>query len=86
MMLRDLSAVIEDLHRGLQSLVEARDAAVIHIRDAETVLPMEIALVLEDGGCALLADVARNHADAAWLTTPSRLTLNWIAMPTEDLS
>jgi hypothetical protein len=48
-------------------------------------LPVDIALVLKDGGCALLADVARNAADAGWQQTPSRLTLRWAEVPTEDL-
>lgn len=81
-MLRDLHLVVEDLQRGMQA---ATVGSGVHITNAEMVLPVEAALVLKDGGCAMLADVSRNHADAQWLESPSRLRLVWGEVPTEDL-
>ncbi len=83
-MLRDLSAVLEDLHHGMQAAAD-RAGGGVRIARAEMTLPVDIALVLKDGGCALLADVPRNAADAGWQQTPSRLTLRWAEVPTEDL-
>jgi hypothetical protein len=83
-MLRDLSTVLEDLHHGMQAAAD-RAGGSVRIARAEMTLPVDTALVLKDGGCALLADVARNAADAAWLQSPSRLTLLWAEVPTEDL-
>jgi hypothetical protein len=81
-MLRDLATVIEDLQGGMQ-VTAAR--AGVRVVQAEMTLPVDIAFVLKDGGCALLADVARNAADASWIQSPSRLTLNWGEVPTEAL-
>jgi hypothetical protein len=81
-MRRDLAAVIEDLHRGLQAVAER---SAMRLAQAETVLPVDCALVLKDGGCALLADVTRNFADASWAGTPSRLVLRWAETPTQEL-
>ena len=80
-MLRDLSTVLLELQQGLQSAA----GHGMRITRAETTLPVDVALVLKDDGCALLADVARNVADAAWFESPSRLTLHWAEMPTEWL-
>lgn len=83
-MLRSLSTVLEDLHAGMQAA--ARQAGHgVRIAQAEMTLPMDCALVLANGGCMLLADVARNPADATWRESPSRLTLHWGEMPTEEL-
>jgi hypothetical protein len=81
-MLRDLSWVLIDLHGGLQS---AAQRAGVRITRAEMTLPVDTALALKGGGCVLLADVARSYADASWREQPSRLTLAWQQMPTEDL-
>ncbi len=83
-MLRDLAAVLTDLHQGMQAAA-ARAGGGVRIARAEMSLPVDTALVLKDGGCALLADVARNAADAAWQQAPSRLTLHWAEVPTQDL-
>lgn len=83
-MLRDLATVLEDLHHGMQAAAD-RAGGGVRIAKAEMTLPVDTALVLKDGGCALLADVARNAADAAWQRSPSRLTLVWGEVPTEDL-
>ncbi len=83
-MLRDLATVLEDLHQGVQALSE-RTGAGVRICHAEMTLPVDTALAFKGGTCALLADVARSHADAGWLEAPSRLTLVWAEMPTEAL-
>jgi len=83
-MLRDLSTVLEDLHRGMLAAAD-RAGPGVRINHAEMSLPVDAALVFKDGGCVLLADVARSHADASWRESPSRLTLVWAEMPTEAL-
>lgn len=81
-MLRDLASVIEDLHRGVQA---AAERAGMRIKQAEMVLPVDTALVLQGGGCRLHADVARSLSDAGWHEAPSRLVLTWAETPTEDV-
>ena len=81
-MLRDLAAVLTDLHAGLQV---AAERAGVRVTQAEMTLPVDTALTLKDGGCVLLADVARSHADNAWREQPCRLTLVWQETPTEAL-
>jgi len=83
-MLRDLATVLEDLHRGMQSAAR-RAGPGVRIAQAEMTLPVDTALVFRDGGCVLLADVARNAADALWWESPCRLALSWAEVPTEDL-
>jgi hypothetical protein len=83
-MLRDLAAVLEDLQRGMQD-ASRHTGSGVRIAQAELTMPVDMALVLKDGGCALLADVSRNGADAEWLDSPSRLTLSWSELPTEAL-
>jgi hypothetical protein len=84
-MLRDLSTVLLDLHEGMQAAAR-RAGNGVRIHQAEMTLPVDTALVLKGGGCALLADVARSHADAAWLTAASRLTLTWAEVPTSEVA
>lgn len=86
-MLRDLSTVLEELHLGLQDLARGRGDGMpgVRLTRADMTLPVDTRVVLKDGGCALLADVARSHMDAAWLGSPSRLSLTWAEMPTEAL-
>ena len=81
-MLRDLTTVVLDLHEGLQQLTRYNG---VRLTNAQMTLPVDSVLVLRDGGCALLADVTRNLADAAWRSEPSRLTLSWSECPTESL-
>lgn len=81
-MLRDLATVLADLQAGLQS---AAQRAGVRVTQAEMTLPVDTALALKDGGCVLLADVARSYADADWREQPCRLTLVWRQQPTEDL-
>jgi len=81
-MLRDLSTVLRDLHDGLQA---AAQRAGVRVTQAEMTLPVDTALALRDGGCVLLADVARSYADADWREQPCRLTLVWQQVATEEL-
>ncbi|WP_349604997.1 hypothetical protein [Cupriavidus sp. DF5525] len=83
-MLRSLSTVLEDLHAGMQAATR-RAGHGVRIAQAEMTLPMDCALVLADSGCTLLADVARNPADASWRESASRLVLRWGEIPTEEL-
>jgi len=82
-MLRDLAAVIADLHAGLHA---AAARAGVRITHAETTLPIDAALSLQGGGCVLLADVKRSSADVDWLGQPCRMSLTWHETPTENLS
>lgn len=81
-MLRDLATVLADLHNGLQA---AAERAGVRVTQAEMTLPVDTALALKDGGCVLLADVARSYADADWRAEPCRLTLVWRETTTETL-
>lgn len=82
-MLRDLATVLEDLHGGLQA---AALRAGVQLTQAQMTLPVDTALALKDGGCILLADVARSHAGGAgWRQQPCRLVLAWQQLPTEML-
>ncbi len=73
-MLRDLSQLLEELHDGLLA-IEAR--AGLQLTQVEMTLPLELRPILRDGGCRLLADVARSRAVDAWLAAPSKLRLCW---------
>jgi hypothetical protein len=86
-MLRDMAELLADLHAGIQAYAAAAQTnrSGVRITRAEMSLPVDSALLLKDGGCALLADVARNSADAAWGGTPSRLTLTWAETATAAL-
>lgn len=83
-MLRELAIVLDELHDGLTSAA-ARRLAGVRLSHAEMVLPMDIVPVFQDGGCAVLADVCRSYADAAWGEPSSRLTITWAELPTEAL-
>lgn len=77
-MLRELSIVLQELHDGM--LPMARGAAAgVRLSRVEMTIPMDIQPVLRGGGCAVLADVSRSHADAAWRDAPSRLHVLWVA-------
>lgn len=83
-MLRDLATVLIELQAGMQAAARSAGSGV-RINEAEMTLPVDTALKFEGGGCTLLADVARCHADAAWQTAPSRIVLNWAEVPTQAL-
>ncbi|WP_369979398.1 hypothetical protein [Xanthomonas bundabergensis] len=73
-MLRELSQLLGELHDGLLA-VEAR--AGLQLTQVEMTLPLDLRPVLRDGGCRLLADVARSRTVDAWLAAPSKLRLCW---------
>jgi hypothetical protein len=86
-MLRDLGTVLEELHDGMTGYAARARAPgrAVRIAQAEMSLPMDVRLVLRDGGCALLADVQRSRADAPWREdTPSRLRIVWTGAPAAD--
>jgi hypothetical protein len=80
MMLRELHEVICELQSSVAPMTVAASAG-LRIDGLELNLPLDMALVLRGGGCALLADVPRNLADAAWERAPSRLHLTLQATP-----
>jgi hypothetical protein len=83
-MLRDLATVLIELQAAMHSVARSAVSAV-RINEARMTLPVDTALRFGGGGCTLLADVTRSHADAAWQTAPSRLVLAFAEVPTEDL-
>jgi hypothetical protein len=83
-MLRDLATVLIELQAGMRAVARSAGSGV-RINQAEMTLPVDTALRFENGGCTLLADVTRSHADAQWKIEPSRLVLSWAEVPTEAL-
>ena len=79
-MLRELHEVICELQSSVAPMTVAASAG-LRIDGLELNLPLDMALVLRDGGCTLLADLPRNTADAAWERAPSRLHLTLQATP-----
>jgi hypothetical protein len=73
-MLRELSHLLSELHDGLLA-VEARGS--VQLAKVEMTLPLELRPILRDGGCVLLADVARSREVNAWLASPSKLRVSW---------
>ncbi len=80
-MRRELATVLDELRDGL---VQGAAAAGLRLTSAEMSLPMDLLVVLGDGGLRLLADVPRSHADEPWRGVPvSRLHVRWEAVPAE---
>ena len=80
-MLRDLSIVLTELQDGLT--VPATRAGV-RLNAVDMTLPMDMLVVLRDGGCVLLADVPRSFPQNTWRGQGSRLHLRWEISATED--
>lgn len=80
-MLRELHEVIAELQDSVAPLARAA-ASGLRLSALELNLPLDMTLRLRDGGCVLLADVARNLADASWQLEPTRLQLTLTAAPT----
>jgi hypothetical protein len=82
MMRRDLSTVLDELRDGL---VHSATRAGMRLTGVEMTLPMDLLVVLRDGGVALLADVPRSRADDPWRDAQgTRLHIRWQALPTGD--
>jgi hypothetical protein len=75
-MLRELSHLLSELHDGLLA-VEARGG--VQLAKVEMTLPLELRPIFRDGGCVLLADVARSREVNDWLAAPSKLRVSWSA-------
>lgn len=73
-MLRELSQLLEELHDGLLS-IEARGG--VSLTQVDMTLPLEVRPVFRNGGCVLLADVARSRDVNEWIASPSKLRLAW---------
>jgi hypothetical protein len=85
-MLRELHEVLTELQTSVAPLADARQAGV-RIATLDMSLPVDIVAILRNGGCVLLADVQRNHADANWCEEPTRLHVVLSATPVaHDLS
>lgn len=82
-MLRELHQVLLEMHDSVTPLAGAQGAGV-RLDSLELALPLDMVAVLRGGGCTLLADVARNHADAPWHGRPTRLRLRLAAAPATD--
>lgn len=80
-MLRELHEVLTEMQEALAPMASAAQAGM-RIAAVELTLPIDVQPVLRDGGCALLADVSRNFADAAWHDVPTRLHWQLEAAPT----
>lgn len=75
-MLRELSQVLNELH---QALIAVDSLGPMHLTRVEMTLPLELQPILRDGGCVLLADVARSREVNQWLASPSRMRMSWSA-------
>ena len=84
-MLRELHDVLSELQTTVAPLASAAQAGV-RIATLEMTLPMDMVTLFRSGSCVLLADVSRNHADASWRDTPTRLQLTLGAVPVEETS
>jgi hypothetical protein len=82
-MLRELHEVLAELQDSVAPMAAAA-AAGMRLSAVELDLPLDVSLRLRAGGCVLLADVPRNHADAQWQLQPSHLHLVLAATPLEE--
>jgi hypothetical protein len=73
-MLRELSALLSELHDGLTH-IETRNG--VRLANVDMVLPLELRPIFRDGGCVLLADVPRSSGVDSWIASPSRLSIGW---------
>jgi hypothetical protein len=76
-MLRELSALLSELHDGLVALEARGVPAQVQLAQVEMTLPLELRPVFRDGGCVLLADLPRSRENTAFQATPSRLRVSW---------
>ncbi len=86
-MLRELSTVLLEMQESLAPFggpVGDDTAPRIRLQDAVLELPLDLRLVIADGGVRLEADVPRSLADMNWRDGSSRLRLRIEAMPWPD--
>ena len=81
-MLRELHQSLTELQGSVAPLASASEAGV-RLSTLVLTLPLDMVVVLRDGGCVLLGDVPRTSADASWQEVPSRLHLTLHALPME---
>jgi hypothetical protein len=82
-MLRELHQSLLELQASVVPFASAAEAGV-RVESIALTLPLDMVVVLRDGGCVLLADLPRNSADSSWHEAPSRLQLTLEAVPTEE--
>lgn len=82
-MLRELSAVLLDIHAGLDQYAVAATARGIPITlsAVDVTLPLDTRVIFEHGGCTLLADVPRSRSGENWSQQRSALSVSWSAVP-----
>jgi len=73
-MLRELSQLLGELHDGL---LDVEDRAGVALTRVDMSLPLDLRPVFRDGGCVLLADLARSREVNEWSATPSKLRVAW---------
>jgi len=90
-MLRELSTVLLEMQEALApfhgSATASDTAPRIRLQDATLELPLDLRVVLADGGARLEADVPRSLADTNWRDGCSRirLTIQATAWPEDNL-
>jgi hypothetical protein len=82
-MLRELHEVLLEMQDGVAPLARATDAGM-RLQSLQLTLPLDMATVFRDGGCALLADLPRSHADANWRSLATKLHLILAAEPSDE--
>ena len=82
-MLRELHQSLIELQASVVQLASAAEAGM-RVDSLALTLPLDMVVVLRDGGCVLLADLPRNSADSSWNEAPSRLRLTLDAVPTAE--
>ena len=63
------------LHKAIETYRVPR--ALVGTQGDFGAVPPRLRPVFRDGGCVLLADVARSREPGDWLASPSRLRLSW---------
>lgn len=93
-MLRELSTVLIQMQEALAPFTAgagagagadaATDDTRIRLREATLELPLDLRVVLADGGARLEADVPRSLSDSNWRDGTSRIRLSIVATPAPD--
>jgi hypothetical protein len=84
-MLRPFGETLEDLAGGLVAMAAAASSPVtaFHLTGMELTLPVDLRMVLADGGCRLLGDVPRNRSEGALAAPSSQLKVRFVAQPVD---